>query len=59
MKSCFQLKKIPYFDKVVRVFVNNIKELLIDTRMISIGVLNKWLYHSSTDKNNYRTGIFY
>ena len=36
----FPIKKIPYFDKVVRGVVNNLKELLIDTKMISIGVLN-------------------
>ncbi|OOX81404.1 hypothetical protein [Snodgrassella alvi] len=36
----FPIKETPYFDKVVRGVVNNLKELLIDTRMISIGVLN-------------------
>ena len=36
----FPIKETPYFDKVVRGVVNNLKELSIDTRMISIGVLN-------------------
>ena len=36
----FPIKETPSFDKIVKELVSNLKELLIDTRMISIGVLN-------------------
>lgn len=36
----FPIKETSYFDKIVKGLVSNLKELLIDIRMISIGVLN-------------------
>lgn len=36
----FPIKETFSFDKVVEGFVNNFRDLLIDARMISIGVLN-------------------
>ena len=36
----FPIKETPSFDKIVKGLVSNLKELFIDTRMISIGVLN-------------------
>jgi len=39
-KILFPIKETPYFEKIVKGLVSNLKELLIDTRMISIRVLN-------------------